>query len=372
MDPKAILETAVHREELSAIEALMLMQESETLLPHLLKAADQLNQRINGAHVTYVRSKQITITNVCRAECSFCPFWKKKAQRGAFTLTPGEALRQIRDAGAVRQIELQGGLNPDLQLPYYVNLLRAIKDEHPNLHVHGLSPSEIHFLAKRSRTPAVDILRRLRDAGLDSLTGDSADILNDKVRKKVSSDKLRTHDWVEIIRQAHRLGMPTTATMLFGHIEDEIQLSEHLDIVKNLQRETGGIMAFEPIPYLPHGTELARDKRCHPPKGPEHLLKIVSIARIFFARTLTTIQVDWTKMGWETAALALGAGANDLGPLAIDAAEIRSPEIGRASSIPVSEVRSRLKKAGRIPVERDPYTKRVAPSRVRAEEPILV
>lgn len=372
MDPKVILETALHREELSAIEALLLMQEGKSLRPAILDAADRLNRRINGTDVTYVRARQVSFTNICRAECSFCPFWRKKGQRGAFVLSPGEVLRQIRDAGPLRQIDLQGSLNADLQLPYYIELLRAIKDEHPNLHVHGLSPAEVHFLSRRSRITPADILRRLRDAGLDSLSGDSADILNDKIRKKVSHDKLRTADWVEIIRTAHRLGLPTTATMLFGHVEDEIQISEHLDIIKHVQRETGGIAAFEPIPFLPAGSELSRDRRPVPGPDPDFIVQVVAIARIFFARSIPTIQVDWTKMGWETAARALQAGANEIGPLGIDAPEIRSPEIGRTSSMPVTSLRAGIKRAGRNPVEREGWPRRVAPIRTRQEEPVLV
>src|SRR5262245_35342597 len=139
MDPRIILETARHREEISAIEALMLLQEGDGILPDVLETADLLNRRLHGGAVTYVRSKRIHYTNICRAECRFCPFWRKKGQRGAFALTVVDLLRQIRDAMPVRQIELQGGLNAELQLPYFVELLRAIKSEYPNLHVHGLS-----------------------------------------------------------------------------------------------------------------------------------------------------------------------------------------------------------------------------------------
>jgi cyclic dehypoxanthinyl futalosine synthase len=241
MDPKVILETARQREEISAIEALMLMQEGDAILPDLLETADLLNRRIHGGAVTYVRSKKIHYTNVCRAECRFCPFWRKKGARGAFSLTVVDVLRQIRESQPIRQIELQGGLNPDLTLPYFVELLRTVKSEYPNLHVHGFSPSEIHFVARRSRTTPFDVLKRLKSAGLDSLSGDSADILNDKLRKKLAPDKLRTNDWIDILRTAHRLGLPTTASILFRHIQDD-QLASISDVVKNLQKETGGIV----------------------------------------------------------------------------------------------------------------------------------
>src|SRR5262245_7210396 len=326
MDPKIILETARQREEISAIEALMLMQEGDSILPHLLETADLLNRRLNGGAVTYVRSRKINYTNVCRAECRFCPFWRKKGSRGAFALGVVDVLRQIREAQPIRQIEFQGGLNPDLTLPYFVELLRAVKFEYPNLHVHGFSPSEIHFIARRSRTTPFDVLKRLKTAGLDSLSGDSADILNDKLRKKLAPDKLRTNDWVEILRTAHRLGLPTTASVLFGHVEDEIHFSEHLDVVKNLQRETGGIVSFEPIPFQPAGSDLAHDRR-YKPWSVERLLRAIAITRIFYARTIRNIQLSWSKVGISTLIRSLDAGVNDLGPLSIDSAEIRSAEV---------------------------------------------
>ena len=372
MDPKVILETARLREEISAIEALMLMQEGDAILPELMETADLLNRRLHGGAVTYVRSKRIHYTNVCRAECRFCPFWRRKSQRGAYTLSVGEVLRQIRDAQPVRQIELQGGLNPDLTLPFFIEMVRAIKIEYPNLHVHGFSPSEIHFIARRSRTTPFDVLKRLKMAGLDSLSGHSADILNDKLRKKLAPDKLRTNDWVEILRTAHRLGIPSTATVLFGHIEDEIHFSEHLDIVKNLQKETGGIVAFEPIPFVPAGADLSNDRR-YRPRTVESVLRAIAICRIFYARTIRTIQLDWTKVGIDTLVRGLDAGVNDLGPLAVDPSEIRSPEVNGKLCLPVSVMRSMIQKAGRNPVEREPWSARsITKVKARIEEPVLV
>ncbi|MBI4565060.1 MAG: CofH family radical SAM protein [Planctomycetes bacterium] len=373
MDPKVILETALHREEISAIEALLLMQAGDSLRPDLFETADVLTQRFHARNVTYVRSKLIHYTNICRAECAFCPFWRKKGQRGAFLLSADEVLRQIRDAGAVRQIDLQGGLNPDVTLDYLTGLLRTIKEEHPNLHLHGLSPSEIYYVAKRSRAGVFEVVKKLRAAGLDSLSGDSADILNDKLRKKFATEKLRSGDWVDVMRAAHRAGLPTTATLLFGHIEDEIQIGEHLDIIKNLQRETGGIVAFEPIPFVPANTAVVKDRKFKPREGIEPVLKMVAICRIFFARTIRHIQIDWTKLGWPDTLRTLGAGANDLGPLSVDAAEIRAPESNGKLTTPVTTLKSMVQKAGRIAVERDPFSRRPLPRLgVRQEEPALV
>ena len=369
MDPKVILETVLNREEVTAIEALMLMREEGKILHELFEAADALNERINHNTVTYIRSKQVHYTNICRAECSFCSFYRKKGQKGAFSLTPADAVRQIREAGSVKQVSLQGGLNPDLNLGYHLDMLRTVRDTFPALHIHGYSPSEVHFLAKRSRTTPFDILRRFKDAGLDSLSGDSADILNDKVRKKICSDKLRTGDWAEIIRTAHRLGMTTTATILFGHVEDEIYICEHLEIIKNIQRETGGITAFEPLVFMPQNTDLARSAKIRQPIAAERVLQMYAVSRIFFSRLIKNISVDWSKTGFDLALRALKCGANDLGTLTYDPFEIRLPEIPGKGGMTPATMRAAITKAGHAPAERDPHHHRVpAPAAVRKEE----
>lgn len=290
MDSKLILDTALHREEVSAIEALMLMQdEAKASRSELLAVANILNQRINNNVVTFVRSKQIHYTNICRADCKFCSFYRKKSDKKTFTLSAAELVRAVREAGQIRQVVLSGGLNPDLTLNNHLEILRTLREEFPNLHLHGYSPADIHFIGRRARTTSYDVLRRFQSAGLDSLSGDSAEILNDKIRKKICPDKLRTADWIDIIKTAHRLGMPTTATMLFGHIEDEIHICEHLEIIKNIQRETGGIAAFEPSPFIPNNTALAREKKIRSVTPLENILRVIAISRVFFGRSIKNI-----------------------------------------------------------------------------------
>jgi FO synthase subunit 2 len=371
MDPKVILETALTREEITAIEALILMQEDDKILPQLFQVADALNRRISHNVVTYVRGKQVHYTNICRAECSFCPFWRRKGHKNAFTLPPEEIVRQVREAAGIKQVVLQGGLNPDLNLNYHIEALRALRDAFPSIHIQGYSPAEVHFVAKRMRTSPAEILKRFREAGLDSLSGDSADILNDKVRKKICSDKLRTADWVDIVRTAHRLGIPSTATILFGHVEDEIYVCEHLEIIKNIQRETGGFTAFEPIAFVPHNTDLGRSQKIRHPQPTSRVLRMFAISRIFFSKLIRNLQVDWTKLGLDVSMQALGVGANDLGPLAHDAHEIRLPEVNGRGGLPVASLRSAIIKTGRVPSERDPHVLKPAPAQQAKKEELV-
>ncbi|MBI2900073.1 MAG: CofH family radical SAM protein [Planctomycetes bacterium] len=373
MDPKIILETARNREEISAIEALLLLQEGPAILPSLFELADELTRRSHGTTVTYVRGKRIHYTNLCRAECSFCSFRRKKGQKNAFVLSPDEVVRQIRESGSARQVTLKGGLNPDLNLNYHLDVLRSVREEFPSIHVEAYSPSEIQFIARRARTSVGDVLRRFREAGMDSMTGDSADILNDKVRKKICPDKLRTNDWVDVVKTAHRLGIPTTAMILFGHVEDEINTCEHFEILRNIQKETGGFTAFEPVPFMPQGSPLAKAKKIKSPPPLESILRLVAISRLFFCRYIRNITVDWTKLGLAGAVEATRVGANDLGTLAVDSHEMRSPEVNGRLVMPAATVKSAVAKAGRETRERAPYDARTLPTiKTRKEELVLV
>jgi len=361
MDPKIILETALNRKEITAIEALLLMQEGDGILPRLLQIADEINRRLNGGLVTYVRGKTLYYTNICRAECSFCSFWRRRGQKSAFVRSPEEIVRQVRESLPLRQVTLQGGLNPDLNFAYHLETLRRLREAFPALHIQGYSPAEIHFVARRARISPAEALKRLREAGLDSLSGDSADILSDKVRKKICSDKLRTADWVEIVRTAHRLGIPSTATILYGHVEDEIYICEHLEIIKNLQKETGGFSAFEPIAFVPHNTPLGRSRKIRHPVPLTNTLRMVAIARIFFGRLIPHIQIDWTKVGLETAVRALDAGADEIGLLSHDSHEIRLPECNGRGTSPLPFLRAAVLRKGRTLSERNPHTFRIPP-----------
>lgn len=349
MNPQAILELALNKEEISAIEALVLLQQGDYIYPYLFEVADTLSRRVNNNIVTYVKGKHIHYTNVCKASCKFCSFKRKRGAKDAFTLSVNEIIKAIRNANGIKEILLQGGLNPELNLNYHISLLMSIKEEFPNLRISGYSPSEIHFFAKRHRTTSMDVLRKLKEAGLDSLNGETTDFLNDRIRKKLCPDILRTNDWVEIIKTAHKLGISTTATLLFGHAGNEIYMSEHLEIIKHIQRETGGFRAFMPIPFITANTLIAKEKRLKPLQANE-VLKVYAVCRLFYNKTLKNIQVDWAKLDAETVIKSLKAGVNEMGVINHDSYYIGIANNSDGYSL--SNIKSLITKAGKIPIER--------------------
>jgi CofH subfamily radical SAM domain protein len=354
--PFEILRSARARKELTSLETLILLESDASANDEILAVADLLNESINGREVGYVRARKIHYTNVCRAKCKICSFFTTKGSGKGFSETPESIVAQVRRGAEVSQITLSGGLNPDLNIKYHVRLMRALRDKFPNLTIHGYSPTEILFLSRRSRLHYREVLRQLKDAGLDSMSGDSAIILNDKIRKKIASDKLKTNDWIEIIRTAHNMEIATTATMLFGHIENEVFISEHLDIVKRMQKETGYFTALELVPFIPESTALHRERRLKKPLTPDRMLKVCAIARLSVGDLFKNIQLDWNKVGLPVASRALNAGINDLGGIYFDEHEIRTRRSNGRGSVTPAMVESAISRAKKIPVERKPHT----------------
>jgi FO synthase subunit 2 len=353
MDPRVILSTALERDEISPIEALILMQEGNGILPELLHVAKELNNRLHHGVVTFINSRTIHYTNICRAECSFCPFWRRKGQRGAYVLDADRILREIKASPDATVVELQGGLNPDLPFAYYRDIVQAIKEKRPDLHLHAFSPAEIYYMGKRWRLPVATVLQQLQEAGLDSMPGTGAEVLNDKIRKKICPDKLRTTDWIEIVKAAHRLGIRTTATLMFGHVEDEIYLCEHLEILRNIQKETGGFTEFIPTPFIPDGSPLSHRNGHHKMVSDESILKVYAISRIFFSQWIPNIQANWMQLGFPNAIRTLGAGANDIGGLMYADDTIHPAWINGKRALSANVVRQAIRRAGLVPLERD-------------------
>ncbi len=360
MDPNVILNMALEHREISAIESLLLLQQEQHMLPEIFHVADHLNQRLNLHDVSYVHSLSVTYTNVCRAACRFCSFFKRRGAQGTFTLAVDDVLERIGRRPDVSEVRLQGGLNPELNIKYFCDMFSAIKSVFPNVHIHALSPAEVHFLSKKMRVPASEVLLRLREHGLDSMPGTGAEILNDKIRKKVCPGKLRTADWIDVVKAAHRRGIRTGASIMFGHIENEIHVCEHLEIVRNIQKETSGFIDFTLMPFVAPNTEIWRlnPRRCSGPSL-EGILRLVAVCRIFFSRSLKHLQLPWSIVGLDTALRSLHAGANDIGGTTFDGGLISAQSGLQAAKSPV-ELEKSIAKTGKTARRRDTLYNAVA------------
>jgi len=263
--------------------------------------------------VTYVVDRNINYTNVCASECKFCAFFRREGHPQAYVISKDELKEKIKETKALggTQILLQGGMNPRLDLDYYLDLLRFIKRNF-SIHIHGFSPPEIFYMADKSSLSLSNTLKKLIDAGLDSIPGGGAEILVDEVRSVVSPNKCSSAQWLEVMKTAHHLGLKTTATMMSGHMETPAHIVEHLIKIRNLQDVTGGFTAFIPWTFQPKNTGINVTVA-----SPVAYLKVLALSRIVLDN-IENIQASWVTQGEKIAQIALMFGANDLGSTMIE------------------------------------------------------
>jgi cyclic dehypoxanthinyl futalosine synthase len=331
-------------------------------------AADAVRQRLHPENiVTYIIDRNINYTNVCVSRCSFCAFSRDEGAADAYVLTHEELGAKIEEALALgaTQVLLQGGMHPSLPLGFYLDMLRFIK-QYP-IHVHGFSPPEIVHIARIAHLPLPECLERLRDAGLDTIPGGGAEILSDRVRREISPRKCSKAEWLEVMRTAHAMGMRTTATMMFGHVETPEDIAEHLIAVRELQDETGGFTAFIPWTFQPENTELGRVVAgsagilaCKPGSagfqpadaGGFSYLRVLAVSRIALDN-IANIQASWVTQGGKLAQVALRFGANDMGSTMIEENVVAAA--GVTYRLPKEEIVRLIETAGFEPRQRDTY-----------------
>lgn len=323
-------------------------------LNELGKEADQIRQKIHPEGVvTFVVDRNINYTNVCINRCKFCAFWRPKEAPDAFVLPYDELAKKIEEtlSKGGTQILLQGGVHPELGLDFYVEMLKFIKRNF-KIHVHGFSPPEITFLSRKEGLSVREILIRLREAGLDTIPGGGAEILSDRVRERQSPNKINSAEWLNVMREAHLLGMKTSATMMFGSIDTEEDIIEHLDAIRALQDETGGFTAFIPWSFQPGNTELKRENPELEPAGAVKYLKVLAISRVYLDN-FPNIQVSWVTQGIKVAQVGLRFGANDFGSTMLEENVVRAA--GVSYRVTMEEIVSAIKSAGFKPAQRDTY-----------------
>ncbi|OKH13958.1 7,8-didemethyl-8-hydroxy-5-deazariboflavin synthase subunit CofH [Fischerella major NIES-592] len=323
-----ILDRALMGYDLSPEEGLVLLQQSDaSSIAAICTTADKLRHRQAGDTVTYVINRNINFTNICEQHCSFCAFRRDAGDEGAYWLDWTAILEKTKDAvkrGAT-EICMQGGLNPAAQingksLSYYLKLVKTIKQEFPHLHLHAFSPQEVQFIARTDGLSYAEVIAALRDAGVDSMPGTAAEVLDDEVRRILCPEKIDTATWLEIVSTAHKLGLHTTSTMLSGHIENPTQQIQHLEKLRSLQKTAvnkeypARITEFILLPFV--GQEAPKPLRRRVGRDQPVLkdaLLLTAVARIFLGNWIPNHQPSWVKLGLPGAIAALNWGCNDIG-----------------------------------------------------------
>jgi len=343
-----IEEKVISGERITPQEALFLLREKDILW--IGKTANQVRERLWGNRCTYNINRHIHPTNVCVFRCAFCSFYRKPGQEGGYLVSPEEALERVRGMAGTGLTELHmvGGCHPTARVEYYSSLFHAIKSEFPNLHIKSLTAVEIAWLARVSKMSFHDVLSHLKDAGLDSLPGGGAEIFAQRVRDLTCGGKCNADEWLEVHRVAHHLGIPSNATMLYGHIETDEEIVDHLSRLRDLQDETGGFMTFVPLAYHPENNALEISE------GPSGLrsLQVLAVSRLFLDN-FPHLKAYWVMLGLEIAQMALWFGADDLDGTVVDEHIYHDAGALTPDVLTVKDLRRLITESGRYPVERD-------------------
>jgi cyclic dehypoxanthinyl futalosine synthase len=346
-----------------ALDLIPLTAEEGTALYHgapleeLVFLGDKLRQIHNpGLNVGWMIDRNVNITNICFSQCKFCNYCRTKDSPDAYVTSVDDYIIKINELIALGgdQLLLQGGMNPDLGIDFYTGLFRKLKELYPAIKLHALGPPEVVYLAKKEKLSYAEVLRKLTDSGLDSFPGAGAEILADRVRRIVSPAKATSDEWLDVMREAHRLNLPTSATMMYGHLETVAERIGHLVRIRELQEEkpegSYGFITFIPWPFQDEGTLLSRKHGIKSSyNGPDYI-RLIAISRIML-NNITNLQASLLTVGKEVAMLSLHAGANDLGSIMIEENVVSSAGSNyRFNAFDIQEI---IREAGYNPVRRN-------------------
>ena len=356
LDPEfsSAITAAVDGKDISTGQLERLLEARGKEVHALVLAADFLREEQVGDTVTFVVNRNINFTNECIVQCGFCAFSRPPGHPEAYTLDVEEVARKAEEAQRLGATEVcvQGAINPKLGPDYYISILDGIKRRAPGIHVHAFSPEEIDHFARSSGLDVEEALKILREAGLDSMPGTAAEILDDDVRRVIAPRKIDTARWIEIVKKAHELGIPTTSTMMYGHVEKPIHKARHMTIIRDIQKETGGFTEFVLLPFVHWNTRIYRGGLARPgPTGVENVITHAA-ARLFLGRHVRNIQTSWPKLGPVTAQMMLYAGANDLGGTLMEENISRAAGAPYGEGLSAEELVRLIRDAGRRPAQR--------------------
>jgi len=361
MNLPELYQKALNLQFLSVDEGLYLYRYSP--LAELMQLGANLRQiHVPGNTASWQIDRNVNYTNVCISHCRFCNFCRSKGSPDAYITADEEydiKIRELFDIGG-NQLLLQGGMHPELGLSFYTGLFRRLKNRYPALKLHALGPPEVHCISEKEGLNYRETLQALVDAGLDSLPGAGAEILSDRVRKIVSPAKCTDRQWLDVMREAHAINLPTSATMMFGHVETERERIEHLALIRDLQAQKPegayGFLAFIPWPFQSAGTALERKENIHCHIRSQDYIRMIAISRAMLPN-IPHIQASWLTVGIQTGLLALYAGADDLGSVMMEENVVSAA--GATHIMDVAGMQEAIRKAGFTPVLRDQKYKKV-------------
>jgi len=353
-DVARILDGTLSGRELTWQEAARLLRTEGADFHATLRAADLARADDKGDDVSFVICRNMNFTNVCYVGCSFCGFSRHRDDEDAYDHPMETLLAKARDAVArgATEVCIQGGIHPQKTHEHYRDILVALKREFPKLHIHAFSPEEMDFGHKKSGMPLRDYLAWLVEAGLDTMPGTAAEILDDEIRKVISPNKLRRERWIEIVTTAHEIGLRSTSTVMYGHIETPEHVARHMDLLRSIQKRTGGFTEFVPLGFIHEKNTLFNHMHARPGASMSEDLRTIAVARLFLRPWITNIQMSWVKMGPKLAQLALCSGANDFGGTLMEESISRESGADFGENLPAEEMRRLIRDVGRTPVQR--------------------
>jgi cyclic dehypoxanthinyl futalosine synthase len=370
MNTNDLLHRALQQDFLTAEEGLFLFENASTA--ELMLVGNQLRQKqVPGNIVTWIIDRNSNTTNVCIANCKFCNFYRRPGHEEVYVTTIEQYKQKIEEMFELggEQLLLQGGHHPDLGLSYYVDLFKELKALYPNLKLHALGPPEIAHIAKLDGLSHHDVLKALKEAGLDSLPGAGAEILSDRVRRLISKGKCGGEEWLDVMRAAHQLHLTTSATMMFGHIETNLERMQHLVDIRQVQSEkpaeAKGFLAFIPWPFQDEDTILKKIKRARNTCTGDEYVRMIAISRIMLPNVIN-IQASWLTVGKQVAQVCLHAGANDFGSIMIEENVVSAA--GAAYRFTADGIQEAIREAGYMPQLRNQqYEFRELPKNMRQQ-----
>ncbi|MGD0676231.1 MAG: 5-amino-6-(D-ribitylamino)uracil--L-tyrosine 4-hydroxyphenyl transferase CofH [Polyangiaceae bacterium] len=356
-DVRRVLERALAGADLRVDEAVLLCEARGPSLHTLVAVADHLRKSQVGDDVGYVVNRNVNFTNVCAKACRFCAFSRTRRSDEGYFLPIDEIVRRALEAQSfgATEICIQAGLAPGVDARFYVAMVRALKTAAPALHVHALSPEEVKFAATESGWSFRRVLEEMRDAGLGSLPGTSAEVLDDRVRARIAPGRITTAEWVDVVTTAHAIGLPTTSTIMYGHIETDVERMRHLDLLRSIQRQTGGFTEFVPLSFVHEEAPMTLRQQLpdlRPGPTGDDVIRLYAISRLMLGTTIPNLQVSWVKDGMRQAQWLLSCGANDFGGTLINESISTAAGATHGQLQTPAALRRAIRDAGRVPFER--------------------